>query len=269
LYFLNFAKTDQKIDSIGPSQAVQVEQPEMARAENQQTASASAPSRELDRFNLQLLNDDFDRVTEHAKRKRAKQVPQKQPPSKLDRRIFDLKPENKIVSRMAQDILGMHFLDVNSNDQQLIRELVAEQEIVENGEAKRLKEQEQLKKQEFLKRTTPAARPGNGRVKQKQKELKRYHPNLRFSDTAIERLLDYEAEQKLYFSFLDQFELLNGGNIAAKHHVPDTSPRVFQKDCGGAGKVYYRKRDGQGGIFIELIGEKAWQEQDYKLLQSS
>jgi hypothetical protein len=82
------------------------------------------------------------------------------------------------------------------------------------------------------------------------------------------KLLGYEKGTLLYTSFAAKFRFLDQGEIRDKHHVPLTSPKIFQMDCGGKGKLYYRRGNNGHSICVELIGDKNSQSRDITHLQS-
>jgi hypothetical protein len=96
------------------------------------------------------------------------------------------------------------------------------------------------------------------------RDYKRKMPNLVFTAEALKRLCEMSEEEK--GSFEKQLGLMNLGNLDAKHEVPNTRPKLFQRDAGNDGRIYYR-RENSSLTLIQLVGNKQTQKADYRSLQ--
>jgi uncharacterized protein YaaW (UPF0174 family) len=219
-------------------------------------------------------------VAQTSRRSKAKSLPLKRVASKLEKHVFDLKPENKLLREVARESVGDHFLDLSEVDQDDIRkmaqeriqmeEATAEQYRKDSERAKRDEKQRQQVEEKLGAKATKGGREGKGadkKLRNSRNFLKATFPNLQFSNRALERYKSYEGSV-LHSSFASKFRLLDQGNIVDKHHVPATTPKVFQMDCGGHGKLYYRRGSDGHSICIEMLGDKNSQPRDLKTLQS-
>lgn len=190
---------------------------------------------------------------------------EKRPLSRMDRIVFKQNPANRPLIKFAED-LGCHdFLALDLETQAVIRELFEEEKTSARSAV------------EVVTRDPPGVSIGSTgastaapkkqtAIKRKTKELSTLLPNVELAHRAVERLLEYERDNILYTSFLQQLRVMNDGLRSDKHHVPSTSPKVFQRDAGNGGRVYYR-RVGPSSIRVELLGDKATQNSDYKHLR--
>ena len=202
--------------------------------------------------------------------------------SKQDKRIFDLVPDNKLLRDIARDVaregVDEHFLDFSEADQAAIRVLARERQLIQEAMAIQekqdahnaaMEEKQRLRDSRRQVKGTPDQSSGlsDNKRRKVRNVLKATFPNLLFSDRALDRYRDYEGTL-LHTSFVAKFRLLDQGDMADKHHVPLTSPKVFQMDCGGKGKLYYRRGNDGHSICVELIGDKNSQPRDILHLQS-
>jgi hypothetical protein len=252
-----------------------------ARALTQQdmvlsTPPGTAPEKECFRFipaasfkdSEAKLESDLVQAT--AKAITSKETERKKKPSKVrviskhERDLFNLKPENKIVCDIAKQF-GGHFLDFPEADQAVIRELANERKAVsavEIGESlPSAKMSSNAKAKKPCENSTKRQRHQRWR-----KHFMKFTPNLEFSNEAIDRFCHFEKGE-LVGPFENQFMFLNNGFRKDKHHVPGTDPKIFQRDCGPNGRIYYR-RIGPDKVYVELIGDKNSQPRDLESLRS-
>jgi hypothetical protein len=215
----------------------------------------------------------------HRQAKSASQ-PTRHVASKQDKRIFDLVQDNKLLRDVARENVEEHFLDLSEADQADIRVMARERQLIQEAMAIQKKQDAHIAAMEEKQRLRDSRRQMKGTLDQapssdvsdnKRRKvrnlLKATFPSLLFSDRAVDRYRDYEGTL-LHTSFAAKFRLLDQGDMGDKHHVPLTSPKVFQMDCGGKGKVYYRRGSDGHSICVELIGDKNSQPRDISHLQS-
>lgn len=234
--------------------------------------SVSTTSEMLAKFETEVVRATS--AAKDSKHQKAKDAPRKRIASKLDKLIFDQTPENKILRDVARESVEEHFLDLSEDEQADIREIAKErQQIAELSEQEEKKNAKlAAQKKERLGLRSEDDDPSNNVSAEKKRRHDRnlnkaIFPNLHFSDRALDRYRDYEGTL-LHTSFAAKFRLLDQGNISDKHHVPFTSPKVFQMDCGAKGKLYYRRGNDGHSICIELIGDKNSQPHDLSALRS-
>ena len=190
-------------------------------------------------------------------------------PSKMDRIVFDLAPENRLLVQITAESVDRHFLDLSDEEQNDIRSMAKERKDIEmllsEHDRSSMKHVEvgdgMLSKSERKGGAKPNAR------RRLRNKMKATFPNLDFSDQALDRLGGYE-NSSLDTAFASEFRFLNEGVIDDKHHVPNTDPAMFQRDCGRSGKVYYRRAHNAWSVAIELIGDKSSQEHDMNQLRN-
>ena len=235
--------------------------------------SVSTTSEMLAKFETEVVRaTSAAKISKHQK---AKDAPRKRIASKLDKLIFDQTPENKILRDVARESVAEHFLDLSEDEQADIRTMAKERQQIaelseqEEKESAKVAAQGNKKLRLDSKVDDPSNGVGNEKGRRKTKNfLKAAFPNLLFSDRALDRYREYEGTV-LHTSFAAKFRLLDQGDMADKHHVPFTSPKIFQMDCGGKGKLYYRRGNDGHSICIELIGDKNSQPRDLLALRSA
>lgn len=183
-------------------------------------------------------------------------------PTRMEKVEFNLK--NPGLSKLAQELTGEHFLELSTEEQEILVELYREREELQRQEEER---QQKLKQQaRMLEQKT--ARNGSKRrrsIESKRREFKPLLPNLEFQDRALERLLSLEEDQRVVV--LQQLKQLDAGNIVAKHEVPRTFPRLYQRDAGGSLRIYYRLNGAPNRVLVHLIGTKSTQDADYEAMR--
>ena len=100
-----------------------------------------------------------------------------------------------------------------------------------------------------------------------QKRSKNYQGlflNIEFAPTALERL-DHFATKGGISQVEKKLGLMNEGQIACRHSIARTSPRVYETKAGYDYRIYY-DRNG-GNIRILLVGDKSTQEFDINRLR--
>jgi hypothetical protein len=184
----------------------------------------------------------------------------------MDRIVFRQSPANRPLIKFAAN-LGCHdFLALDLETQAVIRELFEEEQASTRPAVETVKQE--VPRIPTASNGVAAAPKKDTAIKRKTKELSTLLPNVELAERAVERLLGYERDNILYTSFLQQLRVMNDGLRSDKHHVPHTSPKIFQRDAGNGGRVYYR-RVSTSSIRVELLGDKATQNSDYKHLQAN
>ncbi|MHB8391251.1 MAG: hypothetical protein ACYDBH_16980 [Acidobacteriaceae bacterium] len=209
------------------------------------------------------------------KEERKKNPPKPRIVSKHERNLFNLKPENKMIRDIARDELGEHFLDLSDEYQEEVRRMAEVRrmtELPENIAALSMKDAEPQTLQGQPAKAAivePDDRSATEHTRRKwRKQLEEDRPNLRFSDKALDRFAYFFKNGDLHASFAKEFRLLNQGIVADKHHIPGTDPKIFQRDCGHSGRVYYRRGNETNLVYIELVGDKNSQDRDLAALRA-
>jgi hypothetical protein len=189
-------------------------------------------------------------------------VPEPKPIRKLsgqERTIFDLR--NRELIRVASQ-LEVDYHSASPEVQCTIQLLLREQQASEKATVEM-----QIP---FPSQTN--ARPRNGKsadrhsqIERKRKEFKFSHHTLEFRDEALEWYCILSHEDAM--PFLSELSQMERGFLEAKHHVPLTKPKVFQRDAGRSGRIYYRRQDGAAAVLILRIGDKSTQSADYSSLR--
>ncbi|HYH00648.1 MAG TPA: hypothetical protein VD837_16065 [Terriglobales bacterium] len=211
---------------------------------------------------VQKLRRDVDEISRAAARK-ATLAPKPRTITKQERTLFALR--NRELCAIALELSGTEFLDLSPADQEAVREILRErQEMAAELEGQEKKDKrKEIKGQNDPKNEEPGK--SQSKVQWKRKELRHTLRNLEFTDRALQSLCDMPHDR--YISFLSVLGQMNEGFLGSKHDVPQTSPKVFQRDAGRDGKIYYRRLKGSTCAIVELIGNKNTQDSDYAKLR--
>lgn len=207
---------------------------------------------------IQNITKDIARYSKSAKRTKSTKT---RKISKNERTVFALRyPEICAIAKQ----LGVDYHEETPANQAVIHDIARERKESQNVDAP-IQESSRVEKQSL-----PNADRGSSRgtkVAQKKKEFKHLLDTLEFTEAALQHfcLLPHETA----VPFLSEFSQMNKGFLNAKHQVPKTKPKVFQRDAGSAGRIYYRRQDGPATVRIELIGTKGTEQADYRALQNA
>lgn len=104
------------------------------------------------------------------------------------------------------------------------------------------------------------------RIKQIRNEFRHFLPNLEFHDDALERYDSLEEHERTLAA--EQLKQLDSRNDTDQHMVPQTKPKLFQRQAGRNLRIYFRKADSANRYFVRLIGTKNTQNSDYRKMRS-
>lgn len=185
-------------------------------------------------------------------------------PTALEKIIFNLQhPE---LSQLARRFANAHFLELSEPEQAALRELHREsltwqppagQPIAEPGPNPR--------KPQAAGASPESGRPELARASVEEELLRL--ANLSFTDEALQRLRQFSRRRQQVI--LEKLRQIHDGNIRSKHVVPNTDPRVFQRDAARDLRIYYRRDGAPNRFLIRLIGTKSTQEADYRAMRQA
>jgi hypothetical protein len=105
-----------------------------------------------------------------------------------------------------------------------------------------------------------------GTIENQRKMFRHLLPNLTFTDFALERFLSLDDRQVILAS--EQLKQLDCGNTRDKLDVPNTRPKLFQRDAGSDVRIYYRQDGSPNRVLVHLIGTKKTEDSDYARMQT-
>jgi len=222
---------------------------------------------------IQAVQRDIDICTELARPKRSPLEGLHRKATRQERVILTLR--NPEICRAAAE-LGFDYFEMSPGDQTVVQDIVRERkaftdpqpEATNGGRTKGVKNKPDAVPPNPLVEDKDDGREDHRlkqRVKKTRAEFRFTLHTLEFKDDALERYCGLPFQDALLF--LSEFSRMNRGDLDGEHDVPRTSPKVFQRSAGSAGRVYYRQQGGPAPVLIERIGDKRTQDSDYVALR--
>jgi uncharacterized protein YaaW (UPF0174 family) len=184
--------------------------------------------------------------------------------TKRERAVFAL--QNPELCRIATE-LDVDYLDLSPDGQETVRQLLSERKEFEAKQADEARREARRQRKQAEQQSGRKSDQKNEQlIETKRKEYKHLLRNLEFTDIALERLCVLSKDESV--PVWSELGLLNDGMLDDKHHVPGTRPKIFQRDAGRGGRIYFRRKEGPKAAHIELIGTKKSEDADYRRLQN-
>jgi uncharacterized protein YaaW (UPF0174 family) len=191
--------------------------------------------------------------------------------SKAEKMLFQLRPDNLIQCKRAEELCDRHFLDLSLEEQQVIRKLVEEEqqsalietEITENNKIEARKQREQVEHEQRV--VKKEQKKLQSQIKKRGRSYSKLLPNLRFDTAALERL---EWFEKKSISSQIEAELgqMNAGRLVYRDSIANTDPKVYEAKAGSVYRIYFYHEN--SSTCIRLVGDKDTQESDIKQLRN-
>jgi uncharacterized protein YaaW (UPF0174 family)/predicted DNA binding CopG/RHH family protein len=242
-----------------PTSKPRIDEPSRAGVEEPSYSGIGVPY-DIDQIKRHIEEASRTRYAPKEKRKPAPCI------SRVDKRNFDLRPENREICEMAAFLdSSRHFLEMSPDEQATIKELVKEEHL-KRMEQERASKNEQRKLRDQEERALKAAKGKASKRDVETAELrKRYRPlrNLEFEEAALERLIQFENSQRQAIE--DAFGIINLEKHKFRGPITDTDPKVYETRAAWDYRIYHCRNGSK--TTIRLIGDKGTQESDIAWLK--
>jgi hypothetical protein len=205
----------------------------------------------------------------------AQPVPSIRRYSKAEKTNFELRPENRELCKLMEELwAGTHFLELSLEQQQTIREWRQEQ-IESEIESKRAAEEpkrvqandarKQRKQREAIEHSDKKQRRKHELAVQKLgNNYGKLLRNLEFDFEVLERL-ETLAVQGGASQIDDKLGLMNVGSVIYRDSISGTKPKLYEERAGYDYRVYFYPNGPK--IRIRLVGDKGTQPADIEQLR--